>query len=120
MSIKITTTIARKEERDIVIPVPSFWKEPTTSYDCYRAVLDDKTYVEVTRLWDGEIVHILNSTVERRHDRIIEANDSWLLCSERDFMQAYDDAFEAIRLKPTVIDTGREEALLDYQRENRY
>jgi hypothetical protein len=102
MSIKITTTIARKEERDIVIPVPSFWKEPTTSYDCYRAVLDDKTYVE------------------GRHDRIIEANDSWLLCSERDFMQAYDDAFEAIRLKPTVIDTGREEALLDYQRENRY
>lgn len=100
--ITLETTITHTEKRTLNIPAPSFWKEPTTAYDCYRAVLDEKTYIQVMRLWNGDIVDIEHSTVERRSANVLQAQENWSIISEQEFMQMYDDAWECMRLRPVL------------------
>lgn len=104
MTIKAVVT--KTEEKEITISTASFWKEPTSSYGAYRAVLDEKTFIEVLIFWGGEIVDITHSTPERRLDKILEASEKWGQIDESEFMRVYDDVYESMRLKPALVTTG--------------
>lgn len=98
MKLKIEATVIESRRIEASLAIPSFWKDPCKSYDSYRAVIDENTFIEFHRFWDGDIVSIENSTVERRKEKIIEANEKWDPVIEQEFMTHYDDAFECMRL----------------------
>lgn len=106
--ITLETTITHTEKRMLNIEAPSFWKNPSKHYDEYRAVLDEKTFIEVASLWNGEVVRIDHTTVERRSDRVLEAQEKWNVITEQEFMQVYDDAYESMRLTPKMFTIGNE------------
>lgn len=100
--INLETTITHTEKRMLTITEPSFWKEPAPYSDVYRAVLDENTFIEVWRLYGGDRVDIMNSTVKLAADKILEAQTKWTPVTEQEFMQNYDDAWESMRLTPKV------------------
>lgn len=102
MTLTLETTVLESRKAEASVTIPSFWKDPCTSYDAYRAIIDENTFIEFYRFWDGDIVSIENSTIERRKDRIIEAQAKWNLVTEDEFMTHYDDAFECMRLQPKL------------------
>lgn len=103
-TLTIETTITESKNVKALVNLPSFWKENTTSYDCYRGVVDENTFIEFDRYWNGDIVTIENSTVERRKEKVIEAQTSqrWVPVTEEEFFKHYDDAFECMRLHPKL------------------
>lgn len=101
-TLTVETTVVRSEKKTLNLPVPSFWKEPTTAYESYRAVLDEKTYVNVLILWGGEIMDIEHSTVERRSENIAQAQDKWTVISEDEFMEAYNKTWDSFRFIPQL------------------
>lgn len=111
--MNINLQITHKETRPVDIKLPAFWKDSKSLCTKYRAVLDEKTYV--TFFSSGDRVHIINDNPSDNIDQIAEAYSEWTLVDESEFMAMYDDAWESIRMRPQLIDTGREEAVKDLQ-----
>lgn len=100
--ITLETTITHTEKRMLKLSTPAFWKEPSLSYDCYRAVLDEKTYVQVLVLFNGEVVSIKHSSVEKESSDILKAQEKWDTITEQEFIKVYDDTLESISLRPKL------------------
>lgn len=96
-------TIPFESEKEVTIPVPCFWKEP--GYGIYVAILDDETFV---RLYDNckDYASIQHGSPEHFSRDIREAYLKFNLCDETEFMRAYSDAFESIRLHPKEVTTA--------------
>lgn len=100
--IQLEATITHTEKKTLIVSAPSFWKEPTKYYDVYRAVLDEKTFIETMRLYNGEVVSVKHASIEKAKESILEAQLKWDVVTEQEFMQNYDDAWESMRLQPKV------------------
>lgn len=106
MTIELTKTY--KETKNI--PVPSFWKEPNmVNIHSYIALLDEQTAVAVILMDDYSSIR--NCSPSYLKDEIQKAYSSYDLCSEEQFLSAYDEALQGMTLKPIErIDTGAGEA----------
>lgn len=106
--MNINLQITHKETREVKIPVPSFWKDSTSSCTKYRAVLDEKTFVGLFSASD--MVSIRVDTPVSNVDLISEAHTDWMPVDESEFMRVYDDAWESMRMKPRLIEVGEEKS----------
>lgn len=106
--ITLETTITHTEKRTLKVNTPAFWKNPTSVYDEYIAVLDEKTFIKILTLWSGESLMIDHGTVERNTGNILKAQSDWNIITEQEFMQVYDDAWESMRLQPKMFSIGEE------------
>lgn len=104
------------QRHEIEIKPPIFWKHET--YAWFVGFLDEKTVCKVTILSDGT-VFVANGSPESLESSVLEANRDYNLTTEQEFLREYEDALSAISLSPKMeIDTGRDEAVAMYQREN--
>lgn len=105
--MNINLQITHKETREVKIPVPSFWKDDRSQCLCYRAVLDDKTFINLFSV-DDRRVSVSNAIPKDNVDLISEAHTEWTPVDESEFMRVYDDAWESMRMKPRLIEVGEE------------
>lgn len=98
-NIQISIKKEVEETRDISIPC--FFKE--SGYERYFAVLDEETQVRLTVLSSLGYTNIMHGTIDGRD--LSNAYKEYELCTEEEFMTAYNKAHESIRLAP-VIKTG--------------
>lgn len=107
-TLTIKSTVSREVEKKITLP--AFWKKENGKY---LAAIDEKTCIKFFASEDGEYISVSHSTCQFSLDDIAEAEAKWDPTTEQEFLSAYDDAHESIRMKPMLIDTGRDEAHRD-------
>lgn len=95
----IQISIKKEVEETRQVNIPCFFK--TNDRDKYFAVLDEET--QVSLLVINDYTCIRHSNVDNRD--LSEAYRDMDLCTEEEFMAAYNKAHESIRLAP-VIKTG--------------
>jgi hypothetical protein len=93
MTIQITKT----ETKDIEVPVPSFWKNDTA----YTAVVDNKTAINLYA--DNDYTAIQHGTIEELKSFIAIAHNSFDLCTETEFMEAYNKTLKSLSLQPELV-----------------
>lgn len=54
------------------------------------------------KLWGGEVVDIEHSTVERRSENVLQAQEKWDIVSEEEFMEVYNKTWESVSLIPQL------------------
>jgi hypothetical protein len=93
MTIQITKT----ETKDIEVPVPSFWKGDSS----YTAVVDEQTAIH---LFIGrDYLSIQHGTPEEMKGRIEMAHKCDHLCTETEFMEAYNKTLKSLSLQPELV-----------------
>lgn len=138
MTISVSKT--RTETVEVPLVIPSFWKEPTAfNFVYFRAVLDEKTFVQVTVFNDWQDVRLINSTVASNVDKIEQAFTEWESVTEEEFLEVFNKAYNSMSLVPMInvgpesfepldpeeedplpIDTGSEEAYMELAKEQLY
>lgn len=131
----ITVTKTHEEKIEVPLVIPSFWKENTLTQPKYRAVLDEKTYIQVMQLnssW-GHYEHILNADPKSVAREIEEAYNHWESVTEEEFMEVWDKAYSKMDLRPRSInpenygmireeenrtDTGSDEAYMELAKQD--
>jgi hypothetical protein len=98
----IQTTVTHTEKRDVEITVPSFWKEPTTAYKHYRALLDTDTYCEIYVFDDSTTVKNATPDAFMVNGEISEAHQKWDLCDEEDFLVELSKALKSMKMEPVL------------------
>lgn len=114
MQLTIKTSVQKEVEKKITLP--SFWKRNGLSD--YIAAIDEKTCIKVYASSDGEYISMQHGTCKFFASDIAEADAKFIPVTEQEFLSVYDDAHEAIRMKPMLIDTGSEQAYRDLQKQN--
>ena len=111
--IELVTTITHTEKRTLKLQTPAFFKAPASFYDEYIGVLDEKTFIKILYLNNGDNLYLEHKTVESGAKDILEAQAKWNVINEEEFMKAYDDMYESMRLQPKLftIGTEKEEAI---------
>jgi hypothetical protein len=99
MTIQLTTKI--EQTKEISVPVPSFYKEPTSYGPTYIAILDEQTIVKVYK--GLHFSNVSNGTTESMKDDLANAVSNYLLCEEEEFINAFNDVVESMRLKPELV-----------------
>ncbi len=106
MTIELTQTVTEKKQ--VNIPVPCFWKDEVNETleelgykPSYVAVLDDQTAVRIFRSQD--FTSIIHGSIQNLNAELVKAQEKWMLCSEEEFFQVYNDTLESIRLKPELV-----------------
>jgi len=99
--MKITTSLT--QTREIEIPVPSFYKDTSTSILDVVGILDEKT---VVRVWDNksERIFIENGIPERMSNEISKAFNLWQMIPEEEFFTHYNNAMESLSLTPKLTE----------------
>lgn len=110
-TLTIKTSVSKEVEKKIILP--SFWK---FNQGKYLAAIDEKTCIRFYASEDGEYISIQHTTCEFSAREIAEADANWNIITEEQFLAAYDDAHEAIRMKPALIDTGSDEAYTEFMK----
>jgi hypothetical protein len=98
MTIQITKT----ETKDIEVPVPSFWKSNTVSKQEYTAILDKSTAISLVLISDDYTI-IQHCTPEDLRHKIESAFKSFDLCTETEFMEAYNKTLKSLSLQPELV-----------------
>jgi hypothetical protein len=96
MTIQITKT------ETIEVPVPSFWKSNTVSKQEYTAILDKSTAISLVLISDDYII-IQHCTPEDLRHKVEAAFKSYDLCTETEFMEAYNKTLKSLSLQPELI-----------------
>ena len=95
----LKSTVSVLQEIELNIETPCFYKNPTTAYQEYLAVIDECT-IEVLNL--SGTVSVKNSATETRVREIKTAYDSWEHISEEEFFEALDKALKDFNFKPSL------------------
>lgn len=123
-TIKIILTQQVEKE----IEIPSFWKDVVggkKEEDQVRefvGLLDEETLVRVWRSNDRTFIE--NVTLDGREADIAKYEQKYEKSDEVDFLLEFNKAYKSLSLVPQllpgdlVIDTGRDEAIKDYERNN--
>jgi hypothetical protein len=97
MTIQITKT----ETKDIEVPVPSFWKWSAGKLTDYTAIVDESTVIS---LWVSDDLCIVQSgTPETLRNAVVKAHENHLLCTETEFMEAYNKTLKSLSLQPELV-----------------
>lgn len=138
MTISVTKT--RTETVEVPLVIPSFWKESAAfNYTSYRAVIDEKTYVQILAFRDWQDVRLNNATIDSKKEEIEEAFNNWESVTEQEFLEVFNRAYNSMSLVPMInvgpesfkpldkeeedqlpIDTGSEEAYMELAKEQLY
>lgn len=94
-------TLSKTITQEVNVPVPSFWKSPTTAFSEYVALLDDNTAAQIILLTDCSIIK--NGTPEKMASEISHAHLNFNLCTEGEFLSAYDEALQGMSLEPKGV-----------------
>ena|SRR5688572_23797888 len=97
--MQLKTTVSVQQEIEINLETPAFFKNPTTAYIEFMAVLDECT-IEILELSGN--TSIKNSATETRVREIKTAYDSWEHISEEEFFEALDKALKDFNFKPSL------------------
>ena len=97
--MKLTSTISILQEVTVDLETPAFFKNPTTAYSEYLAVIDECT-IDVLEL--SGAVSIRNSATENKVREIKTAYDSWEHISEEEFFEALNKALKDFDFKPSL------------------
>lgn len=100
-TLTIKTQVTHKEEREVEIPIPSFWKNEDG--DEFKALLDDKTFMQINFYRSIDTVMIQNGDAENYKRTIASTHTNFLVISEEEFMSAYKDARFKTDLEPMLI-----------------
>jgi ferredoxin-NADP reductase len=94
MTIQITKT----ETKDIEVPVPSFWK---SNIGNHTAIIDEQTAVH---FYVGkDYTSVQHGTPEELKERIEIAHRIFDLCTETEFMEAYNKTLKSLSLQPELV-----------------
>lgn len=99
--MKLTITKTHKEEREIEIPVPSFWREPVSAYTCVRGLVNDHTLYEVLELNDATFLE--SRDAKNDNGKISDAYERWTPITEEEFMSIYKTARFKTDLTPQIL-----------------
>jgi len=97
--LNLKTTVSVPTEVSIELETPAFFKNPTTAYDEYMAVIEECT-MEVLFLSGNTFVK--NLATEERVREIKSAMDHWKQIDEREFFQALNKALKDFDFKATM------------------
>lgn len=91
-------TIEKTVTEEIQIAIPCFWKREDNKR--FVSVVDDKTAVSMLLL--ENYTAIAHGTPEELKSAIKDAYESLDLCSEEEFLNAYNKTVRSISLKPEL------------------
>jgi len=104
MQLNLKTTVSVPTEVSIELETPAFFKNPTSAYQEYLAVIEECT-IEVLFLSGN--VSIKNFATEDRIREIKNALDHWEHISEEEFFEALDKALKDFNFKPSLVTTSQ-------------
>ena len=99
MQLNLKTTVSVPTEVEINIEYPAFFKNPTSAYQEYLAVIEECT-IEVLFLSGN--VSIKNFATEERIREIKNALDHWEHIAEEEFFDALNKALKDFDFKATM------------------
>ena len=97
--INLKTTVSVQQEIELNIETPAFYKNPTSAYQEYLAVIEECT-IEVLFLSGN--VSIKNFATEDRIREIKNALDHWEHISEEEFFENLNKALKDFDFKATM------------------
>jgi hypothetical protein len=100
-TLTIKTQVTHKEEREVIIPIPSFWKNERG--DEFKALLDENTFMQISFYNPIDTCMIQNGQAEYFKKEIANTHTNFLVISEEEFMSAYKDARFKTDLEPMLI-----------------
>lgn len=88
--------------RNFQIEIPSYYKNACSSWTDYRAILDEKTYCEVS---EGDWrTYVQNcDLMQNNKSQLSEAASSWERITEQEFLTAYNRALHSMSLTPELV-----------------
>jgi len=99
MQLNLKTTVSVPTEVSIELETPAFFKNPTTAYQEYLAVIEECT-IEVLFLSGN--VSIKNFATEDRIREIKNALDHWEHIAEEEFFENLNKALKDFDFKATM------------------
>lgn len=99
MQLNLKSTISVQQEIEINIESPAFFKNPTSAYQEYLAVIEECT-IEV--LFLSSTISVKNFATEERVREIKTAYDKWEHISEEEFFEALNKALKDFDFKATM------------------
>jgi hypothetical protein len=101
-TLKIKTQVTHKEEREVEIPIPSFWKE-VTILPTIIGILDEHTMYEVWTCDDSSTLKSMDLKSIPAEIRLNKLSGDFVPATEEEFMSAYKDARFKTDLEPMLI-----------------
>lgn len=96
----LTIEIMVPQPQTFEIPVPFFAKTKDESE--YIGLLNEKTIVEVFKCGDLTIVKNKSSSAMFAREDLVKAFQTWLPCTEEEFLDKYESVVASISLRPIL------------------
>jgi hypothetical protein len=99
-TLTIKTQVTHKEEREVTIPIPSFWKNGAGSE--FKALVDKNTFVWISFFKAIDTVSLQVGAAENFNREAASAHQRWETCTEDEFFEAYRKARKQTEILPVI------------------